>query len=301
MNTTDAGTHQLNAGDMVTFDTTWYNTMNMAMLIFSATLIVHISNAYRAFRMYTKHPSNYLFIMNVVETCSGVSCHLCRVSDYFFVTDCHFKGYYNGVFYYISTALVMGIFVIRCYRVTPLRYVFLFIMVSFHITKLISALMYVFGLDAKVGTFRECVALPGGISMPFLLETEIYMNAVLFVWWIGVLVRLLSRKSYKFGSLIRDEGAGYTMLSNLFTITLMTMVVQNTTLGLNPEVLLQTKWAIESKLLIEDSASHSSQGSSRQENSRNRVHDIPFWSWNSSSKGIPGGSSKKGEEAQDLV
>ncbi|KAK9709172.1 hypothetical protein K7432_009204 [Basidiobolus ranarum] len=312
MNTTQYASQPLNPEDLVTFDTTWYNMMNMAMLIFSATLIVHISNAYRAFRMYTKHPSHHLFIMNVVETFCGVSCHLCRVSDYFFVTDCHFKGYYNGVFYYVSTALVTGIYCLRCYRVSPLKFIYAFIMVGFHVAKFASEVDYSLGLDAKVGTFRECATTPGGISFPFLIFTEVYMNAVMLVWWAAAIIYLVRKKSDTLKNLLEGEGAGYTMVSNIVTIVLFTMVIQNVTLNLNPEVLIQTKWAIESKLcvqqmhtyhlkLTQESNEQSSQGSSGPRSGRRKVHDLPFWSWGSTSKDIKSGESKKTNEIHSVA
>ncbi|KAK9763590.1 hypothetical protein K7432_009598 [Basidiobolus ranarum] len=280
--------------DLVTFEVEWYLMTNMAMLIFSATLIVHISNAYRSLQLNRQFPSNKYFIFNMLESFAGVSCHLCRISDYFFMTDCHFKGYFNVVFYYISTGLATMIMGHRCFADTPLRHVYGMITILLHVVKLCTTLKFAVTLVNITGKFSECLPILDVKAFITMLMTEITLNAFLFAWWMVIVGIRIYQQPDRYSKVFREGGAGYTMVSAAVNLILLSCMVNNVSFGLNPEVLLQTKWAIESKMCIAQLEALAKDMRRGNKNGNSKVHSLtPGWTWASSKKSNDAVSSNR--------
>ena len=102
--------------DLVNIEKEWFINFNMAMIIFSATLVIHINCLWNSTILLRKLRSNKIIQFNFIQACFAVSCHLNRITDYFFKTNCQFKGYYNWISYGIAATIMDIISVYRIWK-----------------------------------------------------------------------------------------------------------------------------------------------------------------------------------------
>ncbi|KAJ9069378.1 hypothetical protein DSO57_1019051 [Entomophthora muscae] len=234
----------------------------MAMVAFSATLIVHINcfvNSCRVVQRGGRYP--WLRWWNMFQATCAVSCHLCRISDYFFPTDCNFKGYYNFVSY--NTAILsmdgMVAFMAAMILLTTIVYrekaiiLCCFGAMMAFLTKLHVIVRAFLSVSNSVGPFSLCLT---AFSVPSLFVEAVFSevgchvftlltNGAIFARYMNQNPSVLTRDKM-FTLNFNDHGLLYMMFMDLVTIVLYTPVGLGSG-GPNPEVLIQVRWAITSK------------------------------------------------------
>lgn len=248
--------------DVVSFDREWFATFNMAMVAFSATLVVHVNCFANSCRLVHRGGRyRWLRWLNLFQASCAVSCHLCRISDYFFPTDCDFKGFYNFVSYYCAVMSMdaMVAFMAAAILLTTVAHrergiiLCCFVAMVPFLAKLNIIVRAFRNIVTSVAPFNLCLsafAIPTIFSEMML--TEVATHAFTLLVNGAILARYLNRNPAPFapGRLLtldlQDQGLLFMLFMDIATVCLYTPVgVGNA--GPNPEILVQTRWAIVSK------------------------------------------------------
>ncbi|KAK9728388.1 hypothetical protein K7432_001102 [Basidiobolus ranarum] len=224
------------------FSKEWFVMINSAMIVYSFTLMIHLSNGFVSLRMIRKHSNDILFILCFAQSFFAIVCHLSRVSDYIATSNCTFKSYFNPLIYFVNTSLLFVIFFIRCYTSTnQLRSFLLFMAITLFVGKLSSMVMYLGRVSPSTGMFRECTYSAQPSAFQLVSVVELAINSFLLLWWSGYALYsiIISRQSYR--KTLSKNGAGYTMASSIFSLIAHSLMLSQTPAGLNPEVIFQLR------------------------------------------------------------
>ncbi|ORY02152.1 hypothetical protein K493DRAFT_298039 [Basidiobolus meristosporus CBS 931.73] len=233
----------------ITLLTSDYLMSSMAMFIFSATLAVHISCAYRSIRLLLKKPANTTFMLNTCQSFLAVICHLSAVSGYYFITHCHFKGFFNWAFYYGSNTIMELLIFVRLHNDMNIFRGYLLLGGLLEIAKLGMIILVEIGINAYNGELQQCVISVHMTAFLAYMSTEVLIYVVQLCGAAYTAYKRYSRSSAKsIKSVLATNAAGLTMMSCCSSIFWFSLLLGGVTFNLNPDVLFQTKWAISSKL-----------------------------------------------------
>jgi uncharacterized membrane protein YcgQ (UPF0703/DUF1980 family) len=257
----------------------WYLMLNMAMLIFSATFIIHANCFINALTMYWRHSRKWIHKFHLFQTACAVGCHLCRVSDYFWVTDCYFKGYFNYVSYFIGVFVMDGIqvwkfnhIIIKQAHKFP-RITKWFSLLTFGYigitTKIVLSILIGTIIQSTVGVATFCVANLPQIAFVGVVGSDIVYHIFTLVWsfylvinqYIGYRNEFPTTKTQLLPTrFIKQIGLNseilYLMASDLCIIVFFGLVYFGLTGLVNPEVFMQIKWAIHTKCISQMMQNH---------------------------------------------
>ncbi|ORX95619.1 hypothetical protein K493DRAFT_301354 [Basidiobolus meristosporus CBS 931.73] len=231
------------------FSGAWFIWINLSLLIFSFTLVVHVRNSFTSLRLLAKIPSDLLFWFGAVQSTAAIFCHISKMTDYFFTTNCSFKSIFNPTFYYISTTALAAVLYRRCYF--SIRYgrhlFFAGAMVVFGM-KLSGLVVLLSNFSPAPAVFRECKSMLMHIPSTIYFGIEICMNAYVMLWWLIILGDRVYLQDKPWRGAIRKDGSSYTLASTASTILFASLLMNGVVLGLSTDVLNQVQWAIQSML-----------------------------------------------------
>ncbi|ORX82166.1 hypothetical protein K493DRAFT_307891 [Basidiobolus meristosporus CBS 931.73] len=183
------------------------------------------------------------------------------------------------------TAFATMIMAHRCFSVTPLRHVYGICAVTLQVVKLGGIIMFYISLRSMIGKFGECVAVPDPSAFVNLLISELALNSFMLAWWIPLVASKIYHNPRKFAKSFGEDGAGYTMFSAVSTIFFFTCVYNGFSFGLNPEVLMQSKWATESKMCVAQLEALAKELKRGKKSGGSKIHSLsPGWTCSSSKK-----------------
>ncbi|KAK9719072.1 hypothetical protein K7432_005051 [Basidiobolus ranarum] len=232
---------------IITISTNEYLMSSMAMFIFSATLAVHISCAYTGTKLLLKSPTSSLYLLNAVQAFFAVTCHLSAVSGYYFITQCHFKGFFNWIFYYVSNTIMELLTFVRLYNQEKISPGFLILGILLELAKLVIIILLEIGLNAYNGALQQCIISPPMSAFRAYMSTEVMIYAVQMCGIVYIVYnRYLQSKCLR--NALSTNALGLTLASCVSGIFWFSLLLAGITFNLNPDVLFQTKWATSSKL-----------------------------------------------------
>ncbi|KAK9760280.1 hypothetical protein K7432_015873 [Basidiobolus ranarum] len=136
--------------------------------------------------------------------------------------------------------------------------------------------------------------MPEAMSLSISMISELMLNVFLLSWWIVLIVIKVYQQPNRFSKVFREDGAGYTMFSAATTIVLFGLVYNNLIFGLNPEVLIQTKWATESKMCVAQLEALAKDLKRNGKSGNSKVHSLTSgWTWANSKKNSTGTSANR--------
>ncbi|KAK9722198.1 hypothetical protein K7432_002830 [Basidiobolus ranarum] len=231
------------------FTSAWYIWANLCVLMYSFTLVVHVCNAYTSLRLLSKLPKNFLIQLGSIHATSAIICHISKISDFFFVTNCQLKVILNPSCYYVSTTMLAAVLYRRCYFSLPCGRPLFFIgsIIIFGL-KLSGSMLRLITITVVPGVFHECQSTTPPSSSSIFIGIEIAVNAYLIFWWLIILAFRVYRQSRSWQVAICKDGGAYTVTSAVSTIIFYSLLMNGIVFGLSTDVLFQLQWAIQSML-----------------------------------------------------
>ncbi|KAJ1974597.1 hypothetical protein H4R34_004661 [Dimargaris verticillata] len=238
----------------VTFDRTWFTLLNLAMIAYASTLMVHISNLLVTTYLYRKRPRLPVFLFTWLQAIGAVSCHLSRMTDYFFTANCHVKGYYNYSCYLVSTSLLITIWMLRASQALPKATQYIWGGSALLIgTKVVGFVCLMHRFSSTAGKFFDCKTGPTPEGLYFMFGTELVVYAALTSFWAAVVGYRRSCQTVNqptWHQALTADGAGYSLAIGSLGLILNLLVVTSVQTNVYVEIPLQIKWAVESALTV---------------------------------------------------
>ncbi|KAJ1992522.1 hypothetical protein H4R33_000978 [Dimargaris cristalligena] len=245
-----AGMYITNGTDpIVSYDREWFTTTNMGMIAFAGTLLIHISNAMVSTQLNFKHRAPSMFTAAMFQSVISIGCHLSRVSDYFWETNCNFKPYFNNFCYWFSTAVVMGVYIWRIAQACQFFNFALSIGLILQVLKFAGALALTLEMTMGKGYFQECHFAAPPQMFTYLLGSELLCYSALIAAWFALMAyQRWGKKSHWRKALFRHGGI-YTVVGCSFCLILECMILTGNTFGILVDAIMQIKWSAESLAL----------------------------------------------------
>ncbi|KAJ1968831.1 hypothetical protein H4R35_006315, partial [Dimargaris xerosporica] len=238
----------------VTFDRTWFTLLNLAMVAYASTLVVHISNLLVTTYLYHKRPRLPIILFTWLQAIGAVSCHLSRMTDYFFTVNCHVKGYYNYSCYLVSTSLLIAVWMLRASQALPKAKQYIWggsaLLAG---AKAIGFVGLMHRFSSTTGKFFDCKTGPTPEGLYFMFGTELVVYAALTSFWAAVVGYRRSCRTVKqptWHQVLAADGAGYSLAIGSLSLLLDLLVITSVQTNIYVEVPLQIKWAVESALTV---------------------------------------------------
>ncbi|RKP38397.1 hypothetical protein BJ085DRAFT_38908 [Dimargaris cristalligena] len=269
-----------NSDTVVQVDHQWFTNLNLAMLAYAASLVVHFSNFLVSSALFWKHRHSALFAFLWVHALLAISCHFSRMSDYFFSTNCQFKGYYNYSMYLIATSLALVIWTVRAVQALPApapvpsmasRQMLPRPLTGSHRMVLAVGSVLACGkvagflamfhsyFEAAVGQFSSCdvAPTPTGINLIFIPELAIYVTMLLL--WSGIIyyrLRIAHPQPWSLSDALYHDGARYNLTIGILSTTLAALILATFQTGIYVEVPVQIKYAVDSLFTVKQMVDH---------------------------------------------
>jgi len=252
---------------IVEIDTTWFLWFNTVLLAFAMTFIVHFNCLYNAVLLLKRHPKNKLFWMSVIQNMCAVACHISRVTDYFFLTDCHVKPFHNYIQYWISNCIMDLIVLYRdvhrlevLFQVPKLVKYSLWVILGILPTLAKSTTMFLttLSLNGTMGQFAICDLVLNNAYFDLAHWSWIIYHSLMFCLHGLILLTVykniapLPRRPISADELTEgDYGTIVLSISDVTAVTFYLLLIYGNFTPGAPDVILQLLWATKSKCTVE--------------------------------------------------
>jgi len=199
----------------------------------------------------------WLRIWNLTQVSCAVSCHLSRITDYFFSTNCAFKAVYNFLSYYVAILSMdlITVFIIYFSVQILLKYGYKTTIVYFIVicglplfAKFGTISIALFHLKGFTSDFNFCAAkfIDGIFELMMWTEVAAHSFTISFYcYFFYQNIKITTKKIPLFEKLRKSEFT-YVVLMDIITIMLYSPVAVHNA-GPNAEVIVQLRWALVSK------------------------------------------------------
>ncbi|KAJ9063902.1 hypothetical protein DSO57_1036164 [Entomophthora muscae] len=250
---------------LVKIDAAWFQWFNMVLVAVSFTLIIHLNCFFIALRLVCKYPREKIYIASLIQTICGVACHLSRTTDFFFVTDCIAKPLHNYTQFWLGISLMDVVVLWRdtrmltvLFKLAPSWYalMWMFLGLAPLLSKSVTMLLTISSLKGSMGPFGICQIDLIDKYFTYAMWcwvayhcAMLALHAILFLD-INYIISLPFKRRPRPAPTV-DKGTLLLLLSDVTTICLLLTLLQARLRLGEPDLVLQSMWAIKSKCVIE--------------------------------------------------
>ncbi|KXN72768.1 hypothetical protein CONCODRAFT_68773 [Conidiobolus coronatus NRRL 28638] len=255
------------------FEKGWYLMLNMALIAYSATFIIHFNAFINAVKMFYRRSRTWVHQIHLAQATGPVTCHLCRMSDYFWATNCIFKGYYNHVSYFFS---VFGMDFLQAFRfhkaIEGLDCRYQKILKWFNLfyfgfcvllSKLLNGIFDVYMLESftDVATFCGVAFLTSEFNSILIIDLVSHFSSIPFTFFLIYLhykqyrrknpdAKLSLTNPLRFINQIGlDTGIFFIFFGDIIIIIMFGILLFNWNGAWSPEIFYQVRWALHTKCI----------------------------------------------------